>query len=180
MMGALIAGGLDAVFDPKRQRLNDVHGDEFYQPNPAYYEPSRKQINTLGFPRMYKGKLFKVLHGGVANLAPMPDGLRVIFMWRNPEEIRQSYEGFFTQSKAPLILPDGYEERMRLCLDHLANRRDVLSVTEVRYREDAIDDPAGTFARISADGWPIDVQAAASTVKPELCRFRLEGLEVGI
>ena len=179
MMGALIAGGMEPFFDPSRDRLNEAFGDDEYRPNPAYYEPTGEQIRTLGFPRQYAGKLLKILYGGVAEMAPLPDGYRVVFMWRDPEEIRQSYEGFFHPRKAPAWLPEGYEERMRLALDHLHNRKDVRSVTELHYR-DVVEDPETAFRALRDAGWPVDVVAAAAHVDPSLCRYRLEALEVGI
>ena len=180
MMGALIAGGLEAVYSDERQRLNDDWGGDGYTPNERYWEPTATMMREEGFPRMHDGKLLKVLYGGIPNLAPCPHGIRIVFMRRHPEEIRQSEEAFFKRRKAPPWLEDsGYEERMSLAVEHAHNRRDVRSVTEFQYR-DVVADPAEAFRYLRDIGWPIDAVRAAATVDPALCRFRLEELEVGI
>lgn len=180
MMEALIAGGLEAVYSPERQTLTDQWGGDGYVPNEEYYELPYYRTKVAGFPRMYEGKLLKILYGGISDLAPLSNGLRVVFMRRDPEEIRQSEEAFFKRQKAPLWLCDGgYERRMDLAMDHLHNRRDVLSVTELQYR-DVLADPLMAFNLLRGEGWPIDVAVAALVVDPAKCRFRLEELEVGI
>lgn len=180
MMGALRAGGLEVVHDPSRKEEFSVWEDEHYEANPQYWEPSTEMIKTPGFPRGHDGKLMKVLWGGLGWLAPTR-GLRVVCMKRDPEEIRQSMEAFWPRTRAPEFLsePGGYEERLQLTVDILNNRRDVHSVTVLEYA-DVVADPFAVFRGLEISGWPINHTSAAAHVQPELYRFRLEHLEVGI
>ncbi len=67
---------------------------------------------------------------------------------------------------------------MQDSIDLLRNRNDT-EVTVLQYRE-VVEQPRNTFEKLRNDGWPIDVDRAAGVIKPELCRFRLEDLTVGI
>lgn len=175
MMAALEAGGLDPVFNPSRDDLNDRHGDEHYKPNEGgFYELSRQQYQQIGFPGMYAGRLLKCLWGGLPRLCP--GQYLVVFMMRDPEEIRQSFEAFFGTTAPPSLKQ--YKSIMDLSVALLRNRRDT-HVHVLQYR-DAVDQPLRSFRRLRELGWPISVDEAAAIVDPDLCRFRLEGLEVGI
>jgi len=176
MMQCLVAGGLDPVYDPRREHMNETYGDEHYKPNAkGFYEPSYMEYRKFGFPKMYDGKLMKILRGGVPTLA-VADYL-VILMRRDPEEIRQSYEAFFGGS-ADMVILNNYEERLANSEEMIRNRRD-MSLTCLDYRS-VVDDPRPAFETLHGNGWPIDVDAAAAEVDPTQCRFRLEQLEVGI
>lgn len=179
MMAALTAGGIEPVYSATRDAaLETQTADDLYSINPCVYEPSQEQVTEVGFPRMHDGKCLKMLWGGLGKLAPAD--YRVVFMWRDPEEIRQSYEGAFVRASSPPWLIDGgYEARMNIALDHLRNRRDVHTVTELRYRE-VLADPIVAFGALKADGWPLDVSASAAVVDPGMCRFKREELLVGI
>lgn len=176
MMQALMAGGLDGLYDPSRNVMNKTFGDHTYMPNSGgFFEPSKKQLSEIGFPRNYDGKLMKVLHGGITKLAPMD--YKVVLMRRDPEEIRQSYEAFFqSNGKHPIF--DKVTELIDLVEEHINNRKD-MSLTVLHYR-DVVADPLSAFCQLSEDGWPIDVPKAASIVDPEQCRFRLEKMVVGL
>lgn len=174
MMKALEAGGMPAEYDLSRNTLNEKYGDSEYIPNGGgFYELSREAYEDDEFPDEFKGKLIKCLFGGMFRLKP--GKYKVIFMMRDPEEIRQSYSAFFNQNF------ENMNERyhwVKRAADILDMRSDV-DVTRVWYR-DAVDFPRATFDRIVEDGWPIDVEPALQVVNPDLCRFRLENLEAGI
>ena len=175
MMDALTAGGLSPAFNPERDRMNEVFGDEHYQPNPnGFYELSRKEYQETGFPRGYEGKLIKILFGGINRI--VAGNYKIIFMRRDFEEIRQSYEGFF--GNVLQITENELIAKIEDAIGILKQRRDV-DITEVWYR-DVIEDPLKVFTFLKGRGWPIDPEKAAEVVNPELCRFRLENLEVGI
>lgn len=176
MMQSLIAGGLEALYDERRENMNKSYGDEHYKPNAkGFYEPSYMEYRKFGFPKMHDGKLLKVLRGGVPMLA-VADYL-VILMRRHPEEIRQSYEAFFG-GKADMVILNNYEERLTNTEEMIRNRRD-MNLTCLDYRT-VVDDPNLAFETLRENGWPIDVDVAAANVDPTQCRFRLELLEVGI
>ena len=179
MMQCLVACGMESVHDLRREQMNQRWGDRFYRPNKhGFYEPWYSQLRDPGFPRQYEGKLLKVLWGGLSALVELPGGYKIVFMRRHPEEIRQSYEGFFGK---PLRLPSlfHYEERMRYALDYIENRSDMQLSAVFQYR-DVVDNPLPAFQKLANAGWPIDPHVAAAQVDPTQCRFKLENLEVGI
>jgi hypothetical protein len=175
MMQALIAGGLTAAWSEERNQVAEQHADEHYHPNKAgLFEIALKEYQLVNFPLAYEGKLIKVMLWGLDHLAVHEPGYRVVIMRRDPEEIRQSYEGFFGR-RCPSLAE--YDLRIARAEALLANRRDVLSVTVVNYR-DLVEQPDLTLSRLCL--WPIDPVKAAATVDPEQYRFRLERLTVGI
>lgn len=177
MMAALIAGGMDAAWSEERNQLAEAHADGRYHPNKGgLYEVPLKEYAGVNFPLAYQGKLIKVMLWGLDHLAVNPDGYRVVIMRRDPEEIRQSYEGFFGTKCPPLA---EYTERIERAANMLANRRDVQSVCVVDYAG-VVAQPELAFIRLRGDGWPIDPLEAAAVIDPAQYRFRLDRLTVGI
>lgn len=174
MMSALEAGGLSVVRSPKRDRLNKRHSDERYAPNPhGLYEPNLREMALPGWPKKHDEQALKVLCPWVKHLSV--HRYKVVFLHRDPEEIRQSFEAAFQgkldTSKIAAQVRDGREQ--------LANRLDVSSLTDMEYA-DVIENPQAAFDRLYMHGWPIDVEKAAAVVDPSLYRFRRENLTVGI
>lgn len=106
----------------------------------------------------------------------MDGGIRAVFMRRDKEEIRQSYKAFFDQD---LATGNYFQTRMDEYVRQIRNRKDVLSCHEFWYR-DVVKDPLGHFNLLVDSGWAIDPQKAADIVDKNLCRYRIEELEVGI
>jgi len=176
MMQALEAGGLDAAYDEIRNQMNTKWGDEDYKPNAGgFYELHGKRYAELGFPQKYEGRLIKCLFAGIPKLAK--GNYKIIFMTRDPEEIRQSYEGFFSKPPPGRIL-EKYPKMIGYITDIMDVREDMDYIL-MRYR-DVIKNPLGAFQKLKDFGFPIDVKKSASIVDPELCRFKIEELEVGI
>jgi len=176
MMQALIAGGLDAAYDARREHMNATYGDDYYQPNTGgFYELSTLDYKKDNFPLDYEGKLIKCLRGALWKIKPHE--YKIVFMLRNPEEIRQSYEAFFTNRADGFIL-DQYQDRMQKSIDDMRDREDV-DLTVFQYRE-VVEDPVSHFEQLKTAGWPIDPIKAAEVVDPSLCRFRIENLVVGL
>jgi len=174
MMAALEAGGLNAVRSDERDQMNKVFGDADYEPNGrGFYELPGREVNTPGFPKQHEGKLIKVMYSNVALIAPMQ--YKVVFMRRNSEEIRQSFEAAFGT-----VIPDmkKYDEAVDAVVALCNNRKD-MEVVELQYR-DVIDAPEEAFSMLWEHGWPIDVPACAGKVDGTLCRFRIEELSKGI
>ena len=172
MMKALMAGGLEGYYDSSRNVMNEQYGDQHYRPNEGgFFEPSKSDFNDPNFPKMHDWKLIKVLHGGIPKLPVF--NYKVVVMRRHPEEIKQSYEGFFND-RPPKIL-DRYDEVIEMLIQHIENRKDMTGVV-LNYR-DVIENPTECFKRI---GFPIDVEKATSVINPDLYRFRLERLTEGI
>lgn len=178
MMQALIAGGMSAAWSEERNQLNEAHSDERYKPNPqGLFEVPLREYGECNFPLKYQGKLIKVMAWGLDHLAVNPEGYRVVLMRRDPEEIRQSYEGFFQGQKCPPLTE--YHERMTRAEMMLRNRADVENVTTLDYRN-VVSGPIANMAYLRSQGWPIDPLEAAATINPDLYRFRKERLIIGI
>ena len=101
---------------------------------------------------------------------------KIIFMRRDYEEIRQSFEAFFNSSLK--MKEKQYNTAMKDTLDILRNRKDV-DFVEIWYR-DVINDPKNIFKLLRDKGWPIDISQAVKVVDPKLCRFKKEILTIGI
>jgi len=175
MMRALEAGGLEATKSNERDKMNDRFGDKDYRPNPnGFYEiENLSQVRQDDFMEKCRGKLIKAMFNDVLNI-PVKD-YKIVFMIRDKEEIRQSFEAFFN-TKAPMI--ERYDERMEHIIKLLKNRKDV-QLTVLNYR-DVIDNPRKEFQKLKDGGWKIDVDKCISIVDPNLCRFRKENLTIGI
>lgn len=180
MMRALMAGGLEADYDPSRDAMNDRHGDDHYRPNDGgFYELRRDQYQASGFPRAHEGKLIKVLNEGVLKIAPrsQADRYKIVFMRRDFEEMRQSWVAFFGVGADHPGLRGDAQQRMADILGILRLRRDV-DVLPLQYR-DVVAAPLRTFEALAAIGWPIEPGSAAAEVRPELCHMKLEELAIG-
>ena len=180
MMRALMAGGLQADYDPSRDQMNDQYGDEDYKPNAGgFYELRKDQYQAVGFPRAHEGKLIKVLNEGVLKIAPRSaeDPYRIVFMRRDAEEMRQSWQAFFGVN---MTHPAADDERQDIIEGALRMRRDCDVVT-VRYRDFLTGPPhhSAWFSLMVYHGWPIDPATAAATIDPALCHMKREELAVG-
>jgi len=173
-MECMEAGGMSVVKSESRDQFGAAHNDEHYRVNPhGLYEPDLTELRQLGWPKQHDGKVLKVVVPWLRALSVHE--YRVVFMLRDFEEIRQSFEGAF----GGRLKRETIEQQVAEALAQLRNRRDVLTLTTLNYC-DVVADPQRELSRLRAAGWPIDVEAAASVVNPDLYRFRLERLTVGI
>lgn len=177
MMKALEAGGLKAEYKQSRDEMKNHFADEHYDPNiGGLYELEAQDYQEYDFPIKYKGKLIKALNQGVQRMCVMPKGIRVVFMMRDPEEIRQSYEAFFSR---PLKNIDHYERNMQNYIERIKNRKDVISLHIFQYRE-VIENPIKHFQILKDAGWPINVEECVKVVDAKYLRFKKEILTEGI
>ena len=177
MMKALEAGGLSASYRQSREIMRKRFADAVYDPNiGGLFELERQDYASFGFPKQYNGKLIKALNNGVPRMAVMPDGIKVVFMRRDSEEIRQSYNAFFNGDMKNTHM---LNEKMEDIKEKIKNRKDVISFHEFYYRK-VVENPVKYFNILANDGWPINSQIAASIVDPKYCRFKKELLEEGI
>lgn len=177
MMKALEAGGMEACYRQSRDEMKNRFADEHYDPNiGGLYELERKDYLKPDFPRGYEGKLIKALQLGPGRMKVMPGGIKVVFMRRDAEEQRQSYDAFFGQDA---YTAKGIEERVKDSLDAIYNRRDTTCL-ELWYAN-VIEHPRESMERVQTFfGADLDIDAAVSVVDPQYYRFRLDELEVGI
>lgn len=177
MMKALEAGGMEAAYRQSRDVMKDRFADAEYDPNiGGLFELERADYQKPDFPHGYEGKLIKALRMGPGRMAVMPGGIRVVFMRRDAEEIRQSYMAFFGRSDFTVEQIEADVERS---LTAARNRRDT-RVLEVWYRG-VVENPRPWFERIRKFyDVRLDVDACASVVSDEWLRYRKEELEVGV
>jgi len=174
MMEALEAGGMTLAYNTDRDRIKTVsiHLDEHYQVNPSsLYEFTAAEMRQPGFPRTHDGCVVKIPSLFLSAMAVHE--YQVIFMLRDTEEIRQSYQTAFGRDMSAGMI----ERQVAESLLHVKNRKDC-RLTEVEYRS-VIDDPNGTFLRLHDLGWPINPNEAARIVDPTRYRFRREILTAG-
>lgn len=170
MMRALEAGGLEAVYNPSRDQMNDKFGDDDYKINDeGFYELSREEYLHPQFPDNHNGKLVKCLWGGMTMLRASRNKKRIVFMRRPIEEIADSYEAAFGH-RHPAAIPE-LEDKLDRIQGILGKRRDV--ELHVLQYHDVIKDPLKAFESL---GWPVDAHKAAAVVNPELYRHRHEGI----
>ena len=170
MMQALQAGGIDVVSNDNRSKSVHWHDDNGYHMNPGdVYESTAKERECSSWPRQHDGKAIKVVAMWLGQLAV--HAYRVVFMTRDAEEIRQSYEAAFSGKLTLDHIKDAIDEGLRT----LHNRADVEQVTTIRY-DDLLNTPCVELERL---GWDINLHAAASVVDSSLKRFDLPLLTVG-
>lgn len=177
MMAALSAGGMVPVYDERRDRLNNAFGDDLYCPNAGgFFELGQGEEKHL---RDHRGKLIKVLVGSRAIEVVIQKRLpyRIVFMKRHPEEIRQSFEAFWGNTRQITPVINHYDEVMGEAIQRLTDTG--ASVDIFQYRE-VVESPLVHFVALQNRGWPIQPEKSARIVNPALCRFRLEQLVVGI
>ncbi len=175
MMKALEAGGMEAVYKQSRDEMKNRFADESYDPNiGGLYELERQDYLKPDFPKGYEGKLIKALRGGPGRMQVMP-AILVLWMKRDPEEIRQSYMAFFGRSD---FTTEQIEADCERNLALARNRRDT-RVFEVPYRG-MVENPEMWFKRIHNFGFHIDEERAAAVVDERYFRYRKEDLEVGV
>lgn len=176
MMRALEAGGLEAVKRQSREEMRKRYADEKYNPNEGgLYELETNDFKDINFPRQFQGKLIKCLAGGIERMCVMPK-VKIIFMRRDMEEIRQSYQAFFSENLN--MVEERFVPFIENSLQILQNRKDT-EVVVLWYR-DVLKDPAAVFTALKENGWPIDVAKCVEIINPNLCRFKKEDLVIGV
>ncbi len=173
MMHALVQGGLEAAYKPGWDaRARNPNG---YLQNPnGFYELSVEDQLHPWFPMAHWGKLLKVQYVQLVGLAP--GRYRVVFMMRDPREIRMSYEALGGATAAHRIewrSEEDYVPLMKRFMAAAAMRAD-MELLEVWYPE-VVAEARGTFDKIRAFGFPIDAARAAATIDPALYRHRVVG-----
>lgn len=170
MMQALEAGGMIVHKNPRRtEALHRVDSDGYRVQPGDVFESTAKERSLIDWPRQYDGCAIKVVTPWLGLLAVA--SYRVVFMRRDVEEIRQSYEAAFGESITSAMISASIAEG----LAGLANRLDVLSVCQVNY-DDLLHDPVSAVGSLQ---WPVAARDAALVIDPTLKRFHNDSLVVG-
>ena len=167
-MKCLEAGGMDILYDEKRDEFNRKRSDERYKLNPgSLCEPLPKVMRNPGFPRTYDGMAIKLvvfeLHRAAVH------SYRVLFMIRDLEETRQSVEAGLGQQVSSEYIGRKCSEAYK----HLENRKDVHEIITIDYRN-LVEKPRETLEALR--GWDLDLDNAATIPNLKDYRFRLEDL----
>jgi len=163
MMQALENGGMDACYaqTSNQDPYPDIKVCRWYPGD--HYELTDADQKDESFPRTYDGKLIKSLNFGVIGMRTMDNGIKVIYMRRNAEEVRQSHYGFYPKFNWVGFNAEHYSNIDDAIVENIVNRRDVRSLNTVWYQE-LIDDPVRIFSSLKNNGWDIDVDKAAKVI----------------
>ena len=156
MMRALIAGGLVPAYN----KNIDIELKETEANPNGFYELSMEEYLDPTFPKAYEGKVIKCLWKGALEL--IEGNYKMVFMVRDPEEIRKSFENRFI-GDLPLYL-DNYREKIGETIEALNASYDIDLVVFNYWR--VIEDPLSAFNKLKARGWPIDVKKCISVIEP--------------
>jgi hypothetical protein len=168
MMQALEAGGMKAAYSKRRDdEMNARWGEPAYKPNDHYYELDADDYLRGDLEQHYPGKLVKCLWGGVLRLPP--GDYRIVFMCRPAAEIRVSLLAAFGSDRMTGQIPD-LDKAMDTVISILRDRKSFRSVDVIQYR-DVLADPHAVFGALAANGWPINVHAAAAIPSRGKTRF---------
>ena len=181
MMRCLEAGGLDVLINREMDiHLNERYTQDGYEPNPNgfYQAPFDILKYNEGFPQFAdnfveraRGKAVKIYVEYLPSLPPA--NYKIIFMRRNPIEIRASIikmEGSWIGGIEGYNV-DNYEAVFSTKTGLLATRNDI-EMTILEFR-DVVTNPLSEFSKLNI---PIDIQSAIAMVEPSLLRFKLENL----
>jgi len=166
MMRALEAGGIPCIYstegDADRNRNTLIPG---YVPNPhGFYEGADLAKKDW---ECWRGYAVKVVSG---NYMFIPENIscRVVYMKRNPKELRRSYVGILSgdYNETAFNFLDNYEEKVKK--DQLFFVQRGCEFNFLDYSR-VVADPLGSFYSLR---WPIDVKKAASVIDPLLYRHR--------
>lgn len=175
MMRMLHLGGIPVAYTEERDLNMQAKFTQASGFNPyGLYELSRNKLTSADFPSSYEGMAVKLVWEWLMFMTPYTPGYRVIAMWRNPEEVRQSYEATILQHQnRKTRVDEAYRARWPKIIERLQSREDVWQVIKVNYNH-VIEDPLRECVRLKHLGIPIDVAGAESAVDADLYRFRLD------
>lgn len=179
MMQCLEAGGMDSVVREERDsQIQRNLGDKNYSVNEGgIRELSKDDYKAISANLDdYRGKLIKCMNNGPLHINPGVADLVIVFMRRDPEEIRQSWLGLYGKPHKFGDTAEEIEETILAFQDMLLNRRDVKQFQECWYRE-LVGNPLVELRELD---WPFAQLPASQIVNPTLCRYKLEDLEVGM
>lgn len=183
LMRSLEAGGLPPKTSEVRNGFASRVSDESYQLNPGrdLYELTAQE---LALPWTYQdGVVIKVVAPLVSRIPKLPQETRVVFMWRNAEEVRQSYNAMMEPARNRRGQPQirettaaDVEAVQRWAVRFL---REHYQVIEFEYRE-VLTNPLPHFQILARNGWPIDAEKSAAVPDPSYQRFKAENITEGL
>jgi hypothetical protein len=170
MMHALITGGLEGAYSS--EKVPRSNSNAVYAPNPnGFFELVNSEQQAPWHPVAFAGKVLKSIYAMLPQLAP--GNYKVVYMLRNPEEIRASNNSLrkpVRRGPYSALSDDDYFSKMSHYIS-IAELRPDMDILQVWYH-DVLANPVEQFERIRDFGLPIDPAKAASIVDPKLYRNR--------
>lgn len=168
MMLALQKGGLVIPEDVNKQIILRKEYPEERHPNVGgFFELDMMKFYSKDFQETYDGKLVKVVFSNLRNVPEMPNGIRIVFMTRDPAEMRASANEFFPGMEFAMNLE---LERLDTKIAKLKERPDVKSLDVLQYK-DVLEKPLEQFKLLKQHGWPIDPAKCATIPDPKYNHF---------
>jgi hypothetical protein len=168
MMRCLSFAGIKPVVSELRELAMSHRNKGDYPANPhGFYEVEEREYMRVGFLDSIKdGRCIKLLTTSLPFIPARP--ATVIWMRRDPTEIRRSYERTFPKESFETRYPDWprtHDVQLKHIRPIVEDRRSVRLV-EINYR-DVIENPVRALSVL-----PIDYQKAAAAVDRSLYRNR--------
>lgn len=168
MMRCLQFAGVEPVVNAEREAVMARRNQGEYAANPhGFFEVRESDVLRVGFlESIDDGRAIKLLPTALPFIPARPT--TVIWMRRDPTEIRRSYERTFPKDNFDKKFPQWprtHDIQLQIIRPILGDRRSI-TLFEVQYR-DVIADPVGTLSAL-----PIDYRKAAAAVDASLYRNR--------
>lgn len=174
ILHALKCGGIEVAYSKSRDCINNIFRNSLDAGSVnehGFYELEAKFRLHPKFPIMYKNTALKILWQHILKM--YPGNYVVIFMWRHPEEIRQS---FFDRFNSALRWTN---EQLVLELERVRNalsaRNDCL-IYDVQYRN-LISNKHDVLSKLKKV-INFNVDKAAMGINENLCRYKIENLNL--
>lgn len=168
MMRCLQFAGITPVVNPEREAVMAKRNEGDYPANPyGFFEVKETDVLRVGFLEgIADGSAIKMLPTSLPFI-PARSAL-VIWMRRDPNEIRRSYELTFPKESFDKKFPEWprtHDVQLKV-IPPLLNDRRSIHLVEMQYR-DVIADPVRALSAL-----PIDARKAAAAVDASLYRNR--------
>ncbi|MBP9715205.1 MAG: hypothetical protein KBD52_01825 [Candidatus Pacebacteria bacterium] len=174
MMRCLEAGGLPVAYDDVQESLNYEYNTPDYVPNPNGFYALQENFDEINVAQKYTGKALKYPFRLLLNLPEDENKYNILFLKRNPDEIRASMNAFMPDQAwgADATILELYDTYFDTLLDEISKKKNI-SLIVINYR-DIVENPQKEFQKLLNVGWPIDIEKASSMVEPSLYRLKLE------
>lgn len=170
MMRCLTEAGMIGAYDEEVNSQLDFFAPDDYLPNPHGFYQLQRTPNEFTVSQ-YENKVLKF---PFRRLIHLPQGeYKICFLKRNPLEIQASMQAFtpFRSWGKDSVVCEFYDLVIDTILNNLQSRTDI-NLTVLNYA-DIVANPTTEFQKLYNNGWPIDVNIAASLVNDSLYRLRL-------
>jgi hypothetical protein len=172
MMHALIKGGMRAAYE--RKPIDTMWRGDYHPNQNGFFELSEDDLYAEDFPKKFNKHLIKVPLKRL-NCLNYQYPMRIIFMNRNYEEVKRSYEkmiqeGIIDKRKPPELFIQAIPHILGVLINKNINRKSIKTFDVFDY-ENVIAYPEAHFDLLKKHGWPINAQKAAAIPNANLKHF---------